>query len=100
MKRTNKSSAVAGMGDRSATIDMGRKVGAAVPLSMRESWVPISQNVVLTEGYLHTKWHPNPPSRLVTVHQCHRQVRLYREFNFYTSAINLSIVSPIISASF
>jgi len=31
----NKSSAVAGMGDRLATIDMGRKVeGAAVPLSV------------------------------------------------------------------
>jgi len=29
----NESSAVAEMGDRSAAIDMGRKVGAAVPLS-------------------------------------------------------------------
>jgi len=32
----NKSSAVAEMGDRLATIDMGRKVGAAVPLSVWE----------------------------------------------------------------
>jgi len=31
-----KSSAVAEMGDRLATIDMGRKVGAAVPLSVGE----------------------------------------------------------------
>jgi len=30
----NKSSALAEMGDRSAVIDVGRKVGAAVPLSM------------------------------------------------------------------
>jgi len=30
---TNKSSAVAEMGDRLATTDMGRKVGVAVPLS-------------------------------------------------------------------
>jgi len=36
-----KSSAVAEMGDRLATIDMGRKVGGgALPLSMG-SWVPI-----------------------------------------------------------
>jgi len=33
--------AVAEIGDRLATIDMGRKVGAAVPLSRRGSWVPI-----------------------------------------------------------
>ena len=32
----NKSSAVAGMGNRLTTIDMGRKVGAAVPLSVAE----------------------------------------------------------------
>jgi len=32
----NRSSAVADMGDPLATIDMGQKVGAAVPLSMGE----------------------------------------------------------------
>jgi len=32
----NKSSAVADMGDRLATIDMGRKVGADVPLSIED----------------------------------------------------------------
>jgi len=32
--KKNKSSAVAEMGDRLATIDKGRKVGAAVPLSV------------------------------------------------------------------
>jgi len=42
----NKSSAVAEMGDCLATIDvgqndMGQKVGAAVPLSVRWSWVVI-----------------------------------------------------------
>ena len=31
----NKSSAVAEMGDRLATIDIGRKVGAALPLSIK-----------------------------------------------------------------
>jgi len=38
--KRNKCSAVAGMGDRLATIDMGRKEGAALPLS-RGSSVPI-----------------------------------------------------------
>ena len=36
----NKSLAVAKMGDLLATIDMGRKVGDAVPLSVGGSWVP------------------------------------------------------------
>ena len=36
----HKSSAVVEMGDRLATIDMGRKVGAAVSLFLRGSWVP------------------------------------------------------------
>jgi len=39
-KRRNKSSAAAEMGDRLTTIVMGRKVGAAVPLSVG-SWVSI-----------------------------------------------------------
>jgi len=36
-----KSSAVAEMGHRLATIDVGRKVGADVPHFGEESWVPI-----------------------------------------------------------
>jgi len=36
----DKSSAVAEMGDRLASVDMGRKVGAAVPFPWG-SWVPI-----------------------------------------------------------
>jgi len=36
----NKSSAVAKMGDRLATIDMGRKVEAAVPLAVGEAGFP------------------------------------------------------------
>jgi len=37
IRSVNKSSAVAKMDDRLATIDMGRKVGAAVPLSVGKS---------------------------------------------------------------
>jgi len=44
--------AVAEMGNRLATIDMGRKEGAAVPLSADErSWVPIKHNVAWAEAY-------------------------------------------------
>jgi len=40
--RFMKCSPVAEMGDRLATIDMGRKEGAAVPLSEgAQSWIPI-----------------------------------------------------------
>jgi len=39
-RQRNKSSAVAEMGDRLATVDMGRKVGAAVPLSVGEARSP------------------------------------------------------------
>jgi len=38
---TNMSSAVTEMGDRLAAIDMGRKVGAALSISLGGSWVPI-----------------------------------------------------------
>ena len=38
----NKSSAVAEMGDRLATIDIARKVGAAVPLSVGEGGSPFN----------------------------------------------------------
>jgi len=48
----NKCSAVAEMGDRLATIDMGRKLGGGCV-----TWV---------EPYSHTKWHLNPSSRLTT----------------------------------
>jgi len=56
------------MGDRLATIDMGRKVGAVVPLSGGGSWVPIYHSVAwATEAYLRTKWHLDPSSRLATI---------------------------------
>jgi len=41
LKWQNKSSAVAEKGDHLATIDMGRKLGAAVPLFVGMSWLPI-----------------------------------------------------------
>ena len=41
IRKSNKNSAVAEMGDRLATIYMGRKVGAAVPLFFGGSWLPI-----------------------------------------------------------
>jgi len=56
------------MSDRLATIDVGRKVGAAdLFWGKRGSWVPILYNVAWAEAFLHTKWHLDPPSRLVTI---------------------------------
>ena len=61
---------------RLATIDMGRKVGGAVPLSGGDvglhapfggTWVSIKHNVAWAEAYLRTKWHLDPSSRLVTI---------------------------------
>ena len=85
----NKSSAVAGMSYRLATMDMGPKVGAAVPVSGTGSpsntmWlgpkgggaavalsggseVPGYHKVAGAKAYLHTKWHLDPSSRLATI---------------------------------
>jgi len=57
-----KSSAVAEMGNRLGTIDMGRKVeagGCCAPFR-GGSWVPIKHNVAWTEAYLRTKWYLDP----------------------------------------
>ena len=32
-----------------------------------DSWVHIEHNVAQAEAYLHTKWHPDPCSRLATI---------------------------------
>ena len=60
--------AVAEIGDRLATIDMGRKVGTAVPLSGEGELGPTPHLTQrgLAEAYLRTKWHLDPSSRLVT----------------------------------
>jgi len=55
------------VGDSFATIGMIQKVGAAVPLSLRGSWVPILHNVAWAEAYLRTKRYPDPSSRLATI---------------------------------
>jgi len=72
----NKSSAVDEMGDRLATLDMGRKVGAVqrccAPFG-EGSWVPIKHDMAKAEAYLRTKWYLDPPYRLATIHHRHRQ---------------------------
>ena len=68
----NKSSAVAEMGDRLTTVDMGRKVGGLLcPFPWRLG--PFLHNVVWAEAYLRTKWHFDPSNRLATIHQRFRQ---------------------------
>ena len=56
--------AVAKMGDRWSTIDMGRKLGA-VPLLGEGAGSPCN-NAAWAEAYLHTKWHLDPSSCLAT----------------------------------
>jgi len=63
--RLNKSSAVAEMGDRLTTIDMGRKVGAAVLLSVGELGPHLTQ-CCRGRGLLRTKWRLGAPNRLTT----------------------------------
>jgi len=41
--------------------------GCCAPFGEGESWVPILHNVAWAEAYLHTKWHLDPSSRLVTI---------------------------------
>ena len=61
------------MGDRIATIDMGRKVcGGTVPLSVGELGLHLTQ-CRLAEAYLRTKWHLDPSNRLTTIRQHYRQ---------------------------
>jgi len=68
------------MGDRLATIDMGRKEGGGVlcPFRGRRSWAPSNTVcpswhpfegwviVFRTTTYLYTKWQLDPSSRLAT----------------------------------
>jgi len=60
-------SALAEMGDRLATIDIGRKDGELL-YPFRGSWIPNphEHNVARAEAYLRTKWHLDPSSRLAT----------------------------------
>jgi len=66
----NKSSAVADMGDRLATSDMGRKVGGGccAPFGVEELGPHLTQcGLGRAETYLHTKWCPDPSNCLVTI---------------------------------
>jgi len=56
------------MGDRLATIDMGRKLGAVPVLGGGELGPHVTQ-CGLGQGYLGTKWHLDPSSRLATTHR-------------------------------
>jgi len=72
IRNTNKSSAVAEMGDRLATIDMGQKVGAAVPPFRGGELGPHLTQCRLGRGLPPYQWCLNPCNRLAT-RQRHRQ---------------------------
>jgi len=66
---TNKSSAVAEMGDCLAAIDIGQKVGrGCASFCGGGSGVPIQHNVAWAKAYRRTKWYPNASSHLATIH--------------------------------
>ena len=73
----NKSSAVNRMGDRLATIDMGRKFGGVklggVYPFFGGAGSPVQHNMTGAEAYLHAKFHLGRSNRLATIHQHHRQ---------------------------
>ena len=73
----NKSSAVAEMGDRLATIFMGRKVGKRFCAPFGRAGSPYN-NVSSAEAFLHAKWHLIHPT---TIHQRHRQDRQDRQWS-------------------
>jgi len=54
------------MGDRFATIDMGRKLGA-VPLLQVGELDPHVTQCAWAKAYLRTKWHLDPSSRWATI---------------------------------
>ena len=54
------------MGDRLATIDMGRS-GEALLWGLGPHWIPIQYNVAWVEAYLFAKWHLDPSNRLATI---------------------------------
>jgi len=67
---------------RLAITDMGRKVGAAVPLSVGEGELgPHLTQCGLAETYRHAKWHLDPSNLLAAIHQCHRQDRTDRQWS-------------------
>jgi len=68
----NKCSAVAEMGDRLTTIDIGRKLGeGCAPYGGGKLDPHVTQSDL--DGSIHTKWHLDPSNRLATIHQRHRQ---------------------------
>jgi len=66
-KTNDKCSAVAEMGDRLATINIGQKLGGgAEPLLEGGAESPCN-NAAWAEAYLRTKLHLDPSSRLATI---------------------------------
>ena len=61
-----KTSKVPEMGDRLATIDIGRKFGGCAPFLVGELGHHLTQ-CRLAEAYHPTKWHLDPYSRLATI---------------------------------
>jgi len=68
------------MGDRLTTKDMGRKVGAVVPLSVG-SCLLYHVHVAWAEAYLRTRWHLDPFSRLATTDMGQKKLAGFAPFD-------------------
>ena len=77
----DKCSAVAEMGDRLTTIDMGRKEGATVPFLGVGLGPHLTQCMAWAEVYLSTKWHSDPSSRLTTTDMSRKLWGIYDQFS-------------------
>jgi len=79
----NKSSEVAEMGDCLATIGMGRKQGAAVPLSMGELGPHLTQCGL------------DPSNCLTTIHQHHRKTDKTRQDKQWSDSIRQTVLHTV-----
>jgi len=68
------------------------KIGGALSLWGRVSWVPILHNVAKAEAYLLAKFHLDPSNRLATVHQRHRE---YRQTDRQSDSIGRTVLHTV-----
>jgi len=64
--------------------EMVRKLGGLCPFGGGTAGSP-PNNVARAEAYLHAKFHLDPPNRLATIHQRHRQTGQTNRETGYTT---------------
>jgi len=95
---SNKSSALAEMGDRIRTKWAEKRGGLLCPFPWRQLGPHLTQ-CGLADTYLRTKWHLDPSNRLATIHQRYRQTgivsyRIVKGQGFYQPRRHRPLVGP------